>query len=322
MRPFDILVSDIMSHAGLDRPEATGFYAVYCPVCRAEDKKTGGFKFEHDAIIYNCFRGKCDASCVFKPNQPATKKFKHLMNVIGVSIPLELRLVKHSFRKHLDELDKALYTPHKYKTCDPFEDETVPLSEMDGAIATKWRNRMEERKVPIGNFECIVDGKYRGNLLLPNMVNGTRTGYHIITDHNYVLLGGGNEHTLFCPQNYIPNDFVIVVEGLLDAKCFPNTVATLSNKLVTQQAYFLRHTKRVIMLPDRSGGNTFIDTFHRYGWEICIPPWQEKDLNEAVIRYGVFTVARMMRESLYKDKIKAMTAFKLWNQDVTRRKNQ
>lgn len=322
MNPFDQLVTDIMSHAGLDRPEATGFYAIHCPVCRENEKKTGGFKFEYDLIVYNCFRGKCDASCVYKTGQPISRKFKNLMQTIGVTIPVELRLVKSSFQKTMAELDKALYTPHKYKQCEIFPDNYEPLSEMEGFRADAWKERLEARKVPIGGFQFISDGKYRGNLLLPNMVNGVRTGYHIITERNYVLIGGGNDHTIYVPQGNIPHDVAIIVEGIMDAKCFPNTVATLSYKITPEQAYFLRHTKRVILIPDRSGGNTFIEMFHRYKWEICIPPWEEKDLNGAVMKYGVFAAARMIRENIYTDKLKANMAYKLWNQDVNRRQNQ
>ncbi len=107
-----------------------------------------------------------------------------------------------------------------------------------------------------------------------------------------------------------PASTVVVVEGLLDALCFPNTAGTLSKKISPEQAYMLRG-KNVIMLPDR-GGNKFIDQFHDYGWKLCVPPWKQKDLNAAVCEYGVMTVARMIMDNCYENPLEAKVRYNLW----------
>lgn len=309
---FDTLVNDIMLNASLQQQEATGFYAIYCPVCQKENKKTGGFKFETEQIIYNCFRGSCDASCVYTKGEPISRKFRQLMSTINVQIPLELRMVKSSFQKKIEELDNDLYKKHSYSPADKFEWETEYFEDYEGVYKARWDAFLERRRIPLKDVYIITDGKYRGNLMIPNCINGITTGYHIITEYSYILLGCGNSNAIYIPNGYVPNSPVIIVEGLLDAKCFPHTIATLSNKLTPEQAYQLRYANDVIMLPDKSGGNRYIDQFEDYGWKICIPPWKEKDLNSAVIKYGLFVTARMIRENCYDDRFRAKIALKRW----------
>ncbi|MBT8449368.1 MAG: hypothetical protein KJO69_06740, partial [Gammaproteobacteria bacterium] len=42
------------------RVSAKGFHLIRCPVCQSKAVKAG-FKFEPDKIVYNCFRGSCNA---------------------------------------------------------------------------------------------------------------------------------------------------------------------------------------------------------------------------------------------------------------------
>ena len=312
MNDFDTLVSDIKSAADLRQQEATGFYAVYCPVCKEEKKKTGGFKFEHDSIIYNCFRGSCDATCVYHAEQPISRKFKHLMECINVQIPISLRMVKSSFRKQLEEtLDERLYKKHAY-TPIKFDD-----GELTDEIPERWWSWLDDRKVPLDDFMYIKTGKYSGNLLLPFRLNGKTIGHQIITRRGYVAQNKGNNHVFYTPSGRISHDLNFIVEGALDAKCFPDTIAVLGDKITPQQAYFLKGHK-CVFIPDRRGGNKFIEQLRDYspdGWSICIPPWKEKDLNAAVVRYGVFVVARMIRDNIYSSVIKAQAAYRLWTED-------
>lgn len=312
---FDTLVMDIKTHANLSIPEATGFYAIYCPVCGKKTKKTGGFKFESDSIIYNCFRGSCDGSCVFKLGEPVSRKFKALMNLIGVRIPVELTMVKNSLADQIKrELESELFTKHAYKNISMPVDDMSILSEESDRISLRWQTHFSKRRIPLDDIYMMDSGDYRYNCFLPFRFNGKVIGGQYITKNGYVAHNGGNEHVIYAPSGDLRFDTVFVVEGAMDAKCFPFTVATLRDRLTKEQAYFLRG-KRVIMIPDRSGGNKFHTQFKHYGWELCVPPWDVKDLNAAVMKYGVPSVYRMIMENLYTDRLKAETAYKLWRID-------
>lgn len=309
-RPFDNLVQDITLKANLSVREATGFYALHCPVCQKMDKKTGGFKIEDDKIIYNCFRGSCDASCVYEIGKPLSRKFKHLMECIHVQIPIELKMVKTSYQRTLESLDDDLYKKHVYSAID-IPEEFVPFEEGKPHFQEWWQKYMESRKCSYADTMIANNGQYRGCLAIPMSLYGKTIGLQVITQKGvYVMIGGGNSNIIYAPEGHIPNK-VIVVEGTLDAKCFPDTIATLKSKITPEQAYFLRG-KDVTLLPDRSG-NHYIEYYKKYGWKMCIPPWEEKDLNAAVKKYGVMAVAKMIVDHTYSDPLKISVAWRKWN---------
>lgn len=319
MTPFDKLTSDI--HIHLDRQENTGWYSINCPVCGETKTRTGGFLFGDDSITYNCFRGKCDASCNLTVGEYVSRKFKALMQCMGIKTPVELLVAKK--RSALQELlddDSHLYKKHSYKNIQ-LPPEFVPLSECkkrfmrDAAI-----DFFESRCANTDDVYIAEEGRYKGLSAFGMFFHDKMIGANIVTGNGYVSHFDGNSHVLYIPERKIQTP-VIVVEGGMDAKCFPNTVATLSNKITPEQAYFLRG-RDVIMLPDRKGGNRYVEQFSHYGWSFCVPPWEEKDLNAAVIRYGILTVARMIKENTTKNLLEASARYKLWTLDDRRANEQ
>jgi len=305
---FERLQQDIKVAANLSTPEATGWYSLRCPICN-NDRKTGGFKFDHDSIGYQCFRASCDSNTTLNRDGFVSRKFRNLMDSIGVQIPISVRLHKKSqISKEMESLDDALYTKHSFKEIT-LPSDIVPLIKSSSPVAKNWIEYFRSRHCEVEDLFFITDGKYKYNVLLPMFLYGILIGYQVITKKGYLNIGEGNTNVLYVPEGKLDNPS-IVVEGTLDAKCFPNTVATLKSKVSKEQAYHLRG-KDVILLPDRSG-NDFINQFYRYGWKICIPPWKEKDLNAAVIRFGVMVVARMIEDSIYTDKTAAEVAYNIW----------
>ncbi len=159
MTDFANLKDDISHACSLTQQEATGFYAIHCPICNKTDRKTGGFKFETDSIVYNCFRASCDASCVFEVGKPVSRKFRRLMDQIGVSIPVNLLLVKSTFQKELEaNLEDDLYQKHFYKEMK-VPDGWISL-EHDGN--KKWIEYYTRRACPIDDVFIIKKGPNRG----------------------------------------------------------------------------------------------------------------------------------------------------------------
>ena len=308
MSDFQDLVSDIQMNAGLSSQEATGFYMIHCPVCKKNDRKTGGFKFEHDHIIYNCFRGKCDATCVMTEGEPVSRKFKTLMKTIGVDIPASLLVKKQSLADKIQSLDHDLYVENSYK----------PVVFSDGklvdALPSYWIKRLENRCVDLETtgIKYIKDDKFDGDIAFPFYVGNMCIGHQIYTrSGKYIKKFGGQEHPIYIPNKWLSDDIVLVVEGTFDAECFPNTCAVMGDHISPQQAYHLRG-RNVVMLPDRTGGNKFHEQFYKYDWGLCVPPWKEKDLNSAVMEYGHMAVAQMIVDHIYWKKVHGQTAYNMW----------
>lgn len=268
-----------------------------------------------ESVVYNCFRGKCDASCSYELAGYVSKKFKRLMESMGVRIPVDLLVAKRkSELATLLEDESHLYKKHTYKNIQPPEG-FVPFSKSkNSSFKNKAAKMFGERRCSLDDVFIADSGKYKGLSAFGMYLYDKLIGVNIVTDSGYVSHFGGNSNVLYVPERTFNNSPIILVEGGIDAKCFPNTAATLGNKITPEQAFFLRG-RDVICIPDRKGGNRFIEQFSQYGWSFCVPPWEEKDLNEAVKTYGKIVVAKRIIENITKDLLTAKTRYKLWSLD-------
>lgn len=310
MDAFDKLQTDILVGAGLQKQAATGFYECICPACRSE-RVTGGFKFEPETIIYQCFRASCDATCVFTKGESVSKKFKTLMSIIGVKIPAELRIKKNSIQKMIEkELEAELYVKHGFKQMD-IPTGWEPLTERD----VWWIDYFEKRKCNPFDMFVVKTGPYKGAAAIPMYYYDKLIGFQSVHPESkvkYITHTDDNDNLLMINGGFI-NHKPIVVEGILDAMCFPSAIGTLKKKVSKEQAYHLRG-KDVHLFPDRIGGHHFIEQMKVYGWKAIIPPWRDvKDLNDCVMRYGKVATAMMMLDNTYTDYTKARVAYGLWN---------
>lgn len=311
MNSFMKLQNDIMMNAGLSRVAATGFYEIDCPVCASQGKKRqGGFKLESDKVIFNCFSASCEAACVFEENQPLSKRFRNLMQIFGVKIPADLRVKKSTIQQQIEKLmANDLYEKHHYKDIG-IPDGWVPLQ----PINHYWYGYFEERQCDPESILYITNGVYRGCTAIPMRHHNKIIGYQIATLHGaakYITHAGGNDHLMMINNGHIAND-VLVVEGVLDAYCFPNTVGILRGNISKEQAYHLMG-KRVTVFPDRHSGEKLLKQAEQYNWQVVVPPWDNvNDLNDCVVKYGKVVTAKMLIDYTYSDYTKATIAYKLW----------
>lgn len=308
---FYQLQADIQASAGLHHQAATGFYETYCPVCSYTKRKTGGFRFDAEQIIFNCFRASCDASCVYDLEQPVSRKFRHLMDVIGVRIPPELRAKKNSIQQQIQrDLDAELYVENRYRPIQVPKNWTPLRPSRDVDLARYYR----ERACDPSQVYVIRHGPKRGLSAVPMYFYDMLIGFQIVDPDGlvkYQQYTDGNENMLLINGGIIRSP-VILVEGVLDAFCFPHAVANLSSRISPEKAYHLRG-KEVIVFPDRTGGEDFLKAMHVYGWKAYIPPTREvKDLNDMVRKYGKVSTARMIKENTIEDHRKASVAFTFW----------
>jgi hypothetical protein len=233
------------------------------------------------------------------------------METIGVDIPIELKMVKSSFQKQMEGLDDNLYKKHSYQDIQ-LDEHFDLLAETSHPNRFFYEEYFKSRRIPYDDIILFTTGQFRGLAAIPMMFYDKLIGVQVVTlEGKYIKLFYNNTDVLYIPESRI-QDPVIVVEGALDAKCFPNTVATLGSHITPKQAYFLRG-KHVIMVPDKKG-NKFIDQFYKYGWAISLPEWGNdcKDLNDAVCRYGVISVAEMIRDSEVKDRLRGSIMYRDW----------
>lgn len=278
---------------------ATGYYQVRCPVCDDYIVRAG-FKFDGNEIIYNCFRGKCDASTVQRRGVEVNGRFKRVMNAFGIKIPLEMLLENSK-----NEYDKDLFKQHEYKELKlPYGFKRYRPNKHH-----EIKEYLESRNVDTEDFY------YKGHrLLIPFYFKDVLIGWQIVnTKTGEYYKSTGNNYMLFLPNGYVPRE-PIVTEGVFDALVVPNGVAVLNNKIYPQQAYFMLNSSP-ILLPDRKDSK-FLDMAKLYNWRISIPDnksWKnEKDANEFAVRWGKFALAREIGKGITNDYKYAKGRYDIW----------
>lgn len=286
--------------------ESSGWYSILCPICGGGGDKrvTGGFLLTDDAIVYSCFRGKCDADTGLELGNYIPNKFKGLMDKLNIQIGMKLRTAKRRVKDKEDELDEDLYQKHYYPSI---------------VIPEEWERATEEnaahiisplldRCCNVDDVYLIRDGKYRGLTGLVHKWYNRVVGLSVISD--YVFQVAGEANMMYTVGGKLDETLpVLLVEGEIDAMSMPNAVSVGGFRISPQQAYLLRG-KNVVCIPEKS--NKFIEQFEDYGYKMCIPRWDADDLNEAVVKYGIIAVAKMIKDGTIDSPFKAMLEYQMW----------
>lgn len=307
MSDFQKLQDNLINNLAPDSPNSTGWRACYCPICNTTTRKTAGIYTDDNSVGFQCFRASCSANCGYELGKPISRRFKALCNALSVKIPVSLSMVKNSFQKALEALDDSLYKKHVYKE-EKLDKAWQLLEETNN---TKWKDYYQSRCVPLDDIYLINSGVYKGLTAIAMKYYEKIIGWQVVDPDGHVKYRtlSSNEHCVAINGGY-PDNPIIIVEGILDQASLPNTCAITRSRMSPEQAYQIRGRK-AIMLPDRSG-NDFIKQAKDYDFSVCVPPWEENDVNAAVQRYGVMVVCKMIVDNTYDNINKAEVAYNLW----------
>lgn len=284
---------------------STGFYQIKCPICETHDKKRAGFVFNDDSIAYNCFKGKCPVGKTkYVYGEYLPRKFRTVLDALGIEVPMNLLLNN----KKQETVDIELFDKHSYTKLELPES----FKRYSPEHHTFFKQKLEEREIYDTDYYVGTEKEWKGKLIVPFRYKGDLIGWQgvqFFKNGTKYLTSSGNSNLLYLPKGYVPYR-PIVVEGAFDAKSMPNCIATLESTITKKQAYILRNSKP-ILLPDRKGSR-YLGIAKKYGWDISIPAWKEKDLNDALIKYGKFITAKMIHDGICKSSFDAETKYGLW----------
>ncbi len=301
--PFQTL---ILNSIRMGPATGTGYHELICKVCN-DHRKRAGFSFQPDGSIkYNCFRGKCDASCGYTPGTPINYKFKRVMDAYGVVIPAQMaaQMSIAAMNATSESYDIQLYKPHVYKNMN------LPVTFLNYNPVVHKRAAAYLADREIHDLDYYVSNDSDAWLHVPLRLYDSLIGYQSIKlTEKFYLKSTINTDMIYLPDGEIPEEPVIV-EGIMDAKSIPDGIAVLQPTVSPRQAYVLRK-RRPILLPDRKGSR-FMGVAERYGWPIIIPSWEEKDTNKAVLKYGRIRLAEMMKACIVDDIQSAKLKYEVW----------
>ena len=315
---------DLMSYIPQKRKHtSSGWVSFNAPCCvhqgESQDKRLrGGIKQQEDDWSYHCFN--CGFTASFVAGRSVSYKARKLLEWLGVDATDVERLNLESLkRKSLLDLTAERNTI-KQKQIE-FKETEIPA----GVERIDENNRehfhyveyLRNRGIVFG-YPFLVDKKRgpRDRIVVPY------TYKHRIVGHTSRYLDNRTPKFINDQQpGYVfgydlqKSDWTsaVVVEGIFDALSISG-LATMHETISKDQAHLLKQLKRkIIVVPDQDrAGLSMIEAALEHKFAVSIPEWPDnvKDVNDAVVCFGVAETLKQIHNSAESNKIKIEMAKK------------
>jgi hypothetical protein len=272
----------------------TKFNAVCCPHnnSTADTRQRGGMIKSPDGVSYHCFN--CGFKASYQQGRHLTRKMKQLLAWLGVPDDAVTKLALEALKIESNQASanivalpvletKSLPSDSVRITADnTIEDWMIPAIEY-----------IYSRGLTLDDYDFYISEKeIPDRLIIPFYFENRVVGY------TARKLGEGKPKYLSeQTPGYVFNldqqlddaDYVIVVEGPMDAISVGG-VAILGADIMDKQAMLIKRLgKKIIVLPDRdTDGSRTVARAIELGWGVSMPAWEDdiKDANDAMRRYG------------------------------------
>ena len=315
---------DILSYIPQKRKQtSSGWVCFNAPCCvhtgeSADRRSRGGVKQQEDDWSYHCFN--CGFTASFVPGRPVSFKARKLLGWLGVdSTDIERLNLESLKRKSLLDLTAERNTIKQ--TQIDFDEKEVP----DGVERIDPNNKLhfhyvdylKQRGIVFG-YPFLVDKKRgpRDRIVVPytykNRIVGHTSRY---LDSRTPKFINSQQPGYVFGYDLQKSDWTsaIVVEGIFDALSISG-LACMHETISKEQAQLLKQLKRrIIVVPDQDrAGLSIIDAAVEHKFEVSIPEWPEdvKDVNDAVVRFGVAHTLQQIHQHAERSKIKIEMAKK------------
>jgi len=308
---------DLLSYISQKKHTVSGWVSFNAPCCvhngESQDKRMrGGVKYQDDDWSYHCFN--CGFTASFVAGRSVSYKARKLLEWLGVdSTDIERLNLESLKRKSLLDLTAERNTI-KQKQIE-FEETEIPT----GVERIDENNRehfhyvdyLKQRGMVFG-YPFLVDKKRgpRDRIVVPytykNRIVGHTSRY---LDNRTPKFINSQQPGYVFGYDLQKSDWTsaIVVEGIFDALSISG-LACMHETISKDQAQLLKQLKRrIIVVPDQDrAGLSIIDAAVKYNFEVSIPEWPNdiKDVNDAVIRFGVAQTLRQIHANAERSKIK------------------
>ena len=309
---------DILSYIPQKRKQtSSGWVSFNAPCCvhtgeSADRRSRGGVKQQEDDWSYHCFN--CGFTASFVPGRPVSFKARKLLGWLGVdSTDIERLNLESLKRKSLLDLTAERNTIKQ--TQIDFDEKEVP----DGVERIDPNNKLhfhyvdylKQRGIVFG-YPFLVDKKRgpRDRIVVPytykNRIVGHTSRY--LDSRTPKFINSQQPGYVFGYDLQKSNwTSAIVVEGIFDALSISG-LACMHETISKDQAQLLKQLqRRIIVVPDQDrAGLGIIDAAVEHKFEVSIPEWPEdiKDVNDAVVRFGVAQTLQQIHQNAERSKIK------------------
>ena len=309
---------DILSYIPQKRKQtSSGWVSFNAPCCvhtgeSADRRSRGGVKQQEDDWSYHCFN--CGFTASFVPGRPVSYKARKLLGWLGVdSVDIERLNLESLKRKSLLDLTAERNTIKQ--TQIDFDEKEVPegveLIDPELDQHKHYQQYLDKRGIVL-EYPFLVDKK-----------RGPRDRIVVPYTYKNRIVGHTSRYLDNCTPKFINSQqpgyvfgydlqksnwtSAIVVEGIFDALSISG-LACMHETISKEQAQLLKQLKRrIIVVPDQDrAGLSIIDAAVEHKFEVSIPEWPEdvKDVNDAVVRFGVAHTLQQIHQNAERSKIK------------------
>ena len=309
---------DILSYIPQKRKQtSSGWVSFNAPCCvhtgeSADRRSRGGVKQAEDDWSYHCFN--CGFTASFVPGRPVSYKARKLLEWLGVdSTDIERLNLESLKRKSL--LDLTAERNIIKQTQIDFDEKEVPegveLIDPELDQHKHYQEYLDKRGIVL-EYPFLVDKKRgpRDRIVVPytykNRIVGHTSRY--LDNRTPKFINSQQPGYVFGYDLQKPNwTSAIVVEGIFDALSISG-LACMHETISKEQAQLLKQLKRrIIVVPDQDrAGLSIIDAAVEHKFEVSIPEWPEdvKDVNDAVVQFGVAHTLQQIHQNAERSKIK------------------
>jgi len=309
---------DILSYIPQKRKHtSSGWVSFNAPCCvhrgESQDKRLrGGLKQNEFDWSYHCFN--CGFTASFVPGRPVSYKARKILGWLGVdSTDIERLNLESLKRKSLLDLTAERNTIKQ--TQIDFDEKEVPegveLIDPELDQHKHYQEYLDKRGIVL-EYPFLVDKKRgpRDRIVVPytykNRIVGHTSRY--LDNRTPKFINSQQPGYVFGYDLQKPNwTSAIVVEGIFDALSISG-LACMHETISKEQAQLLKQLKRrIIVVPDQDrAGLSIIDAAVEHKFEVSIPEWPEdvKDVNDAVVQFGVAHTLQQIHQNAERSKIK------------------
>jgi len=309
---------DILSYIPQKRKQtSSGWVSFNAPCCvhtgeSADRRSRGGVKQAEDDWSYHCFN--CGFTASFVPGRPVSYKARKILGWLGVdSTDIERLNLESLKRKSLLDLTAERNTIKQ--TQIDFDEKEVPegveLVDPELDQHKHYQEYLDKRGIVL-EYPFLVDKKRgpRDRIVVPytykNRIVGHTSRY--LDSRTPKFINSQQPGYVFGYDLQKPNwTSAIVVEGIFDALSISG-LACMHETISKEQAQLLKQLKRrIIVVPDQDrAGLSIIDAAVEHKFEVSIPEWPEgvKDVNDAVVQFGVAHTLQQIHQNAERSKIK------------------
>jgi len=309
---------DILSYLpSKHKTTSSGWISFDAPCCihngESQDKRSrGGMRQNEDDWSYHCFN--CGFTASFTPGRPVSYKARRFLDWIGVdNVDIERLNLESLKRKSL--LDLTTERNQIRQVDVEFEETAVPegveLIDPSSTDHQRYVDYLSKRNIVLA-YPFLVDKqrKPRDRIVIPYTYKGRIVGHtsRYLDDRMPKFINSQQPGYVFGYDLQKPNwTSAIVVEGIFDALSI-SALAVMHDEISPQQVQMLKQLKRrIIVVPDQDkAGLRLIDRAVENKFEVSIPDWPDdvKDVNDAVVKYGVTSTLLQIHKNAEKSKIK------------------